>query len=268
MVTHIAPGLGDAVDDRRVEFLGDVDDATTEVRVRGRWSAGLALDLTHGVRKALIEAPRAVLLDLSGLEDPAGTCIPTLIDGYRSAATAPRPVRLVLCGPRGGLYARLRAVGIGSAIPIFPTTEQARTALRGTAMLPAMSRLDLAPEPVSAALARDVIGQACADWHLGHLLHPARVVVSELALNAIEHAPGPFSVTVSLRRPILHIAVRDRDPSLPRLRDPGPYDPVSPLADRGRGLRLVASYAAAWGAMPCRMGKVVWATLSTRTVRA
>jgi hypothetical protein len=36
------------------------------------------------------------------------------------------------------------------------------------------------------------------------------------------------------------------------------------LSERGRGLRLVHFGAAAWGAMPTRGGKVVWATVCPR----
>jgi anti-sigma regulatory factor (Ser/Thr protein kinase) len=129
--------------------------------------------------------------------------------------------------------------------------------------MPDQRRAELPATYASAALARDLVGQACTDWRLGEVLHPARLIASELATNAIEHARTPFLVVLSLRGPMLHLAVQDGDPRLPRLLDPGTYDPFSPLADRGRGLRVVAGQATSWGAMPSRYGKVVWATLRT-----
>ncbi|MEV4515195.1 ATP-binding protein [Dactylosporangium sp. NPDC049525] len=250
-----------------MDYLSDVDDATIEIRVRGRWSRRLQLELSRGVDKALAEAPRAALLDLSGLIDPHGESIPTLLDAQRSAAAVTPSVRLMVCAGAARLSRRLDAVRAGSRIPTFDSVRQARMALRSAGLVPVMHHIDLPPDYVSAALARDWIGQVCSDWRLEHLLHTVRLVVSELALNAIEHAATPFTVTLSLRGAILHLAVRDQSSMLPTLMNPGSYDPGGPLADRGRGLRLVAAHAIAWGATPCRVGKVVWATLKTPVVR-
>lgn len=59
----------------------------------------------------------------------------------------------------------------------------------------------------------------------------------------------------------LHVAVLDGVPNFPRPQPSGVTPPPS-LHGRGRGLLLVDAVAAAWGAMPTRTGKVVWATLT------
>ncbi len=62
----------------------------------------------------------------------------------------------------------------------------------------------------------------------------------------------------------LHLAVYDGDPALPQVRDPVP-GPLGPsLTDRGLGLRIVGAAASAWGALPARGGKLVWAILRNR----
>ncbi|MEV4402856.1 ATP-binding protein [Actinoplanes sp. NPDC049598] len=102
--------------------------------------------------------------------------------------------------------------------------------------------------------------RACHTWDLPHLVDDAVLTVSELATNAVEHARTDFVVTVSRQARRLHVAVQDGVPHFPHLRRP---DPPGPAANPGgRGLMMVDRIAAAWGAMPTRVGKVVWATLT------
>jgi anti-sigma regulatory factor (Ser/Thr protein kinase) len=121
--------------------------------------------------------------------------------------------------------------------------------------------LRLPPQQTSVVVARSVASEACVDFHLAHLIHPARLIVSELAGNAVEHATTGFELQVSVRGPLLHLSVRDQDPRLPRLIEAGPGPAQERLLTRGCGLRVVAEAATGWGALPCPGGKVVWATL-------
>jgi hypothetical protein len=119
----------------------------------------------------------------------------------------------------------------------------------------------LAPEPEAASLAGTLVADACLAWRLSRLLHPARRVMSELVLNAVEHARTGLVVTVIRRHDGLRLAVADDDPRLPRLLVPGPVLGGAPFDVRGNGLQAVQATAAAWGAEPTATGKVVWAEL-------
>jgi anti-sigma regulatory factor (Ser/Thr protein kinase) len=121
--------------------------------------------------------------------------------------------------------------------------------------------LTLAPDPDAPALARNLVGDACRAWRLPDLLHPGRLVMSELVTNAVEHARSTIRVELSRRVSGLRIAVSDASPVLPHLIDLAPPRRGLPLDERGRGLRTVQAVATAWGAMPTANGKVVWATL-------
>jgi anti-sigma regulatory factor (Ser/Thr protein kinase) len=82
-----------------------------------------------------------------------------------------------------------------------------------------------------------------------------RLVVSELATNAVIHAATPFTVTVGRINGTLSLTVRDRSiigPEAGPLIRPG-------LATRGRGLHLVALLSSTWGITPAHDGKSVWA---------
>lgn len=83
----------------------------------------------------------------------------------------------------------------------------------------------------------------------------AKLVVSELATNAVIHAGTPFSVTVALQGPVIRISVRDESDLPPRVRDAGPE------ARSGRGLRIVDAIADDWGVERDPAGKTVWVDL-------
>jgi anti-sigma regulatory factor (Ser/Thr protein kinase) len=81
-----------------------------------------------------------------------------------------------------------------------------------------------------------------------------RVVVSELASNAVVHAHTRFLVCVRLE-PTVRVEVTDSSAAMPMLRRP----------DRthagGRGLVIVNAFAQHWGADTVDGGKIVWADL-------
>ncbi len=121
--------------------------------------------------------------------------------------------------------------------------------------------MHLPAEPESPAVARNLVGDACCRWDRPHLLHPARLVVSELVTNAVEHAGSEITVVVSRHGDGLHLAVADAVPELPRILRIAPPRPDRPLDERGRGLRTVQATATDWGSAVTPSGKVVWATI-------
>jgi anti-sigma regulatory factor (Ser/Thr protein kinase) len=86
----------------------------------------------------------------------------------------------------------------------------------------------------------------------------ARLVVSELATNAVIHAGTPFSVTVAVQGSGIRISVRDWSESPPIVRNGGP------MAPSGKGLRLVDAIADDWGVERDPDGKTVWADIPLR----
>ena len=93
---------------------------------------------------------------------------------------------------------------------------------------------------------------------LGHhdgVLDDARVVVTELAANAVVHAGSAFSVSIHGDGDRLRIGVRDGSRAMPAPQEPAPQ------RLSGRGLLLVSALASRWGVQPLTDGKVVWAEL-------
>lgn len=103
--------------------------------------------------------------------------------------------------------------------------------------------------------ARHFVQRVLIEWGAEACDTEASLLITELATNSVIHAKSPFDVTVTLDERGLRISVSDRSRRLPL---PKSY---SMRATTGRGLRLVAAYADAWGAEPHGKGKTVWCTL-------
>ncbi|GAA2385645.1 ATP-binding protein [Dactylosporangium salmoneum] len=245
--------------DPSVVLCDDVDLGTVEVVLAGPWNGRVRIDLAVAVRKGLTEHPRALLLNLAGCEGADWALVGAVLLAEReSLAARPSVPLLAIASPaqRGVLT----ATGVTARVPIFETADLARAALGERSPPLGRVALHLSPTVLAPSAARIFVGDTVLAWELGATLHPARMIVSELVDNAVEHAGTPLTVTVSRRGSLLHLAVEDGVATPPRVID-GPGRSGAPLELRGNGLRIVASAAVAWGTTPTAGGKVVWATL-------
>lgn len=243
----------------------DVDGAIIDIAVRGDWHGPLATAVSLAIHKCLAESPAAIVVDATEVSDEAAASVPTWFSASQAAASADPPARLALClAAESTLAGKLRHVGADRYVPVFESPAEARAALGGRRPLTEVVRLRLPPSPVSPSVARNLVGGACQAWNLGPLLHPGRAVLSELVSNAVEHAGTEMEVSISRRGTALHLAVRDRNATLPRFIVLAPAQPGRPLDERGYGLRVVHADSIAWGAIPSEGGKVVWATVRDR----
>jgi anti-sigma regulatory factor (Ser/Thr protein kinase) len=129
-------------------------------------------------------------------------------------------------------------------------------AARGDLPAPAEVAAQFSREPQAPAAARHFVADVLEG--LGYspsLLEVAKLVVSELATNAVIHACSPFSVQIRPSASSVRLSVRDGSRARPSIRhDDG-------LAISGRGLRLIDTLAADWGVEIAQDGKTVWAEL-------
>lgn len=140
------------------------------------------------------------------------------------------------------------------------------------------SALALEPAPRSVQRARRWVADVCRSHGRDDLVESAEAGTSELVTNALLHAPGPITLRVSGPAEHLRIEVHDvssvpprpvappRRPEPPPEPDPDDLDALlaglagfdDTLSTVGRGLHIVATSAAAWGAEVRDDGKVVW----------
>jgi anti-sigma regulatory factor (Ser/Thr protein kinase) len=117
---------------------------------------------------------------------------------------------------------------------------------------------DFPAERDAPGSARHFVTDAFLRWgQTGDLLDDAKLLVTELATNAVVHARSPFSVVVRAENSRVRVSVRDASPATPTLRDGGPGVPS------GHGIRLVDALSADWGVELTADGKTVWAELQS-----
>jgi anti-sigma regulatory factor (Ser/Thr protein kinase) len=112
------------------------------------------------------------------------------------------------------------------------------------------------PRPDQVRDARDHVAELLRErgWSAA-AIEKARLVISELATNAILHAQTPFELSCEIDG-TARFEVRDWDPtSVPLVLDPAP-DRVG-----GLGLRLIEAIATEWGVESHPEFKVVWCTI-------
>jgi len=120
----------------------------------------------------------------------------------------------------------------------------------------------LPAEPVSVAKARDFVSAHLLDHRLPQMADDVRLVVSELATNAMTHARTPFTVTLTGRERSLLLTVRDGSPAAPLPAAPAMADPLEP---GGRGLVIVDMVSRTWGFDTQEdRAKSVWASFDIR----
>ena len=229
-------------------------DGCLVMSLHGRLDLPGATGLRTALLKSLAEQPAALLVDLSGVTGFTDLAPSVFTATVRQAATWPG-IPMLLCGARPEV-----AVALGSGrFGLLPLQESLAAGLATVAAgeaAPPMISDQLLPILGAPRHARDVTTEACARWLLPDLVGPACLIASELVTNAVEHAHTMMTLQLSRRSRYLHISVRDGSPVEPVQREAGASD----LG--GRGLKLVGSLAVHWGSMPCREGKVVWATLA------
>lgn len=103
-----------------------------------------------------------------------------------------------------------------------------------------------------------MVDTVLAVWSLERLADDLKVVVSELASNAARHARGTvvrIAVTRTARYRV-RVSITDKSQAMPQLQV------GDPLAESGRGLRLVDALSSNWGVIPLPWGKQVWAEVT------
>ena len=111
-----------------------------------------------------------------------------------------------------------------------------------------------APDAASIRAARRFV-LAAVDGATPELRDAISVMVSELAMNAVQYACTTFVVSVDLTGDSLHVAVTDSGGGSPEAQ---PLPPAS--SPHGRGLFLVDRLADEWGVSPAADGpeRTVW----------
>ncbi|MFG1777958.1 ATP-binding protein [Micromonospora sp. NPDC049051] len=224
----------------------------TVVRLRGSLDLATMRTVHTVLDGCLANQPDALVVDLADITVRDRLALAVFAAAARRAADWPA-VPVVLCAPPAEAATWLAQSTACRLVPVRRDCDEA-TRVANAAATP---RLRVRLEPVAGACrrARELVTDACARWNLPEVAGPASLVLSELVGNVVRHAGTPMQVTLTLRRPYLHVAVTDGSRTSVRARCP------DLRAEGGRGLMLVRELAQRWGSSPAGDGKVVWAIL-------
>ncbi|AGZ39058.1 hypothetical protein AFR_03845 [Actinoplanes friuliensis DSM 7358] len=112
---------------------------------------------------------------------------------------------------------------------------------------------DLPSAGTACGIGRRFVAAQLRGWQVDEsIVEVAVLITSELVANAVNHAPPPGHLQVSLDGRRVRIEVTDASPLPPEIVSPGA------LATGGRGLLLIGRLASGWGWEPQAPGKVVW----------
>ncbi|MFJ4895730.1 ATP-binding protein [Streptomyces sp. NPDC088788] len=112
----------------------------------------------------------------------------------------------------------------------------------------------LPADPAVVGHARTLTATILGNWGLSQFVATTQLIVSELATNAIVHAPcSGYRFRLAAGKSTLRCVVSDNDRNLPQVGDAAADDTT------GRGLLLVSQLAYRWGVRVTDTGKSVWA---------
>ncbi len=144
-----------------------------------------------------------------------------------------------------------RAV-IDAMLPTRPSDDVALLVARTHLLNPAQSaHWDVPSDPAAVASVRAECGRQLQAWGLEKIAFTTELILSELITNAIRYGTEPIRVRL-LRDRSLICEVFDGSSTSPHLRRAKATD------EGGRGLFLVAQFAARWGTRYPPAGKVIW----------
>lgn len=149
----------------------------------------------------------------------------------------------------------------GDARALAEATEATEAPGEVVSVVPLVPSARRQPPPAELVLsdigqvrqARAAAKEWLSRWELGPLEDTVTLLVSEMATNALVHAPGPATLSMRRLEYGVRISVVDREPTVPYPRQ-AEDDELS-----GRGLMIVEALANAWGVEPTGDGKAVWA---------
>lgn len=113
------------------------------------------------------------------------------------------------------------------------------------------------PADLSAARrARSFVRDHLCPSHHAGVVEPALLLVTELAVNAVEHGAPPVRAALDCRDGTLRLLVSDGSRTRPV------HVRATLESESGRGVALVDTLSTAWGVRPDGSGKTVWCDLA------
>lgn len=225
------------------------------LRALGRLDSSTYLELRDSVIKAALDEPRAVMVDVGGLDVPAPSAWSVFTSARWHVNTWPDIPILLVC-PRPEIADKISGTGVTCYVPVYADVESALVSLAAGQRPRRRVRIELPRQLSSLRGARDFVAEWLTNWSQAQLIPTAKVIVDVLVENVLRHTDSSPVVRLESTDSMVTIAVEDTDDS-PAMR----HEAATGGADRTAGLAVVGALCRAWGSSPTPSGKTVWAVV-------
>lgn len=212
--------------------------------------------LRDGIIKAALDEPKAVIVDVTGLEVPAESAWVVFTSARWHVAKWPEVPIILACEHRGGRSAIARN-GVARYVPVYPSVRAAVDAVSCAKPPPVRrhARAELPAELTSLSRARELAAEWLTAWSQTDLIPVTKVVVTTFTENVLQHTDSDPAVRLEFDGSVVTVAVEDTSHLPAGLREePRPNTAPS-------GLHVVSALCRAWGNAPTSSGKTVWAVI-------
>jgi hypothetical protein len=238
-----------------VNVAADQHGGWSVLRVDGVLDSTTYRSIRDQVIKAALDEPRAVIVDVSALQVPAGSAWAVFSSARWHVDRWPEVPIALVCGHFDGRNAIARN-GVARCVPVYDTVDSAIDALCriGTTRGRHRARADLQAHPASVGRARDLVEDWLSAWSRSEMVAVTKVVVSAFVENVLEHTRSAPTMRLESDGRTVTVAVEDNDRSPAIFHESRPPRPLS-------GLQIVAILSRVWGNAPTPSGKTVWAVV-------
>ncbi|GFG55768.1 sulfate transporter [Mycolicibacterium agri] len=211
--------------------------------------------LRDEIIKTALDEPAAVLVDISALSVPAESALAVFTSAKWHVARWPQIPIALICGSLAGRRAVARN-GVSRYVPVYPTAGEAMAAVPSFAdRHRRRARANLPADPSSLSRSRRLVEEWLSAWSKNELVPVAKVVVTTLVENVLQHTDSAPSVRLETRGETVTVAVEDDS------RKPPIISETQLATDQPTGLKLIDALTRAWGNAPTPSGKTVWAVI-------
>lgn len=222
---------------------------------RGVLDGGTYLQLRDTIIKAALDEPRAVLVDVNGVDVPAPTAWSVFTSARWHVSTWPDVPILLVCSDPDRRKSIARNIG-SRYVPVHATMTAALASLTGGRPLRRRAHTELPASLASLRQSREFVAEWLAKWSRHELIPVATVLVNVFVENVLQHTTGAPRLILESDGDAVVISVED-DSSIPAARHEDPYRGGEPVS----GLAIVASVCRSWASTPTPFGKRVWAVV-------
>lgn len=231
------------------------DESVAILTVEGVLDASNSAALRDSIRKATLDQPSAVIVNISAVRVPAESALSAFISAYLQLG-AQINVPIVLVSSHRATRDALASSEVTQFMPVYSTEKTAtkalakltrRTVQRSDAQLPA--------NLTSLRESRRLVREWLTEWSRPAFIPVALVVVNVFVENVLEHTGSVPIMRIETDGATATIAVSDES-TAPAQRLPSP-----PQGIDVSGLAIVDALSRAWGSTPTSSGKTVWAVI-------